>query len=68
MEADFGRTYVLGEDSWKKKLCRDIEEAFAEGKKYFREHDEITGSELFACVEQLAVNAGWEMAARSRVI
>ncbi len=59
-EADFGRTYVLGDDPWKKKLCCDIERAFAEGKKYFREHEEITASELFAYVEHLAVNAGWE--------
>src|SRR5262249_2053673 len=28
-EADFGRTYVIGTDPIKRKLCRDIEEAFA---------------------------------------
>ena len=59
-EADFGRTYVLGNDPWKQKLCRDIGEAFANGKQHFQEHPDITGSELFAYVEQLAASAGWE--------
>ncbi len=34
-EADFGRTYVVGDDPVKQKLCRDIEEAFAKGKTIF---------------------------------
>jgi Xaa-Pro aminopeptidase len=59
-EADFGRTYVIGNDPWKKKLCRDIEEGFAKGKKYFHEHPEITGAELYAHAEQLAASSGWE--------
>ena len=36
-EADFGRTYVIGSDPLKLKLCRDIEEAFASGKRYFQQ-------------------------------
>src|ERR1700723_55555 len=47
-EADFGRTYVVGNDPLKHKLRRDIEEAFASGKQYFHEHPEITGAELYA--------------------
>src|SRR5580692_791794 len=59
-EADFGRTYVVGSDPLRHKLCRDIEEAFASGKRYFHEHPEITAAELYAHAQQLAEQAGWE--------
>jgi Xaa-Pro dipeptidase len=59
-EADFGRTYVVGNDPLKQKLCRDIEDAFAKGKQYFHEHPEITGAELYAYAQELAEEAGWQ--------
>ncbi len=59
-EADFGRTYVVGNDPVKQKLRRDIEEAFAQGKRYFYEHPEITAAELYGYAQQLAREAGWE--------
>jgi Xaa-Pro dipeptidase len=59
-EADFGRTYVVGNDPMKNKLCRDIEEAFASGKQYFHEHPEITAAELYSYAQHLAERAGWE--------
>jgi Xaa-Pro dipeptidase len=59
-EADFGRTYVVGNDPLKLKLCWDIETAFASGKRYFHEHPEITAAELYAHAQELAVQAGWE--------
>src|SRR5580700_5620949 len=59
-EADFGRTYVVGDDPLKHRLRRDIEEAFASGKQYFHEHPEITAAELYAHAQQLAGRAGWE--------
>jgi len=59
-EADFGRTYVVGKDPLKRKLCRDIEEAFANGKRYFHKHPEITAAELYAYAQKLAAQAGWE--------
>jgi Xaa-Pro dipeptidase len=59
-ESDFGRTYVVGNDPLKRKLCRDIEEAFASGKRHFHEHPEITAAELYAYAQQLAVQYGWE--------
>jgi Xaa-Pro dipeptidase len=59
-EADFGRTYVVGNDPQKHKLCRDIEEAFASGKRYFQERPEITAAELYGYAQQLAEQAGWE--------
>jgi Xaa-Pro dipeptidase len=59
-EADFGRTYVVGDDPLKRKLCRDIEEAFAKGKQYFERHPDITAAELYGFVQGLAEQAGWE--------
>ncbi len=59
-EADFGRTYVMGNDPLKRKLCRDIETAFAKGKEYFQQRPNITGAELFGYAVQLAEQSGWE--------
>jgi Xaa-Pro dipeptidase len=59
-EADFGRTYVVGDDPLKLKLCRDIEEAFAKGKKHFHGQTDITGAELYGFAQVLAEQAGWE--------
>jgi Xaa-Pro dipeptidase len=59
-EADFGRTFVVGSDPVKLKLCDDIAKAFADGKKYFQEHADVTGVELFKYAEKLAEQYGWE--------
>jgi Xaa-Pro dipeptidase len=59
-EADFGRTYVVGNDPLKHKLCRDIEDAFAEGKRHFEQHPDITAAELYRYAQRLAEQAGWE--------
>lgn len=59
-EADFGRTYVVGSDPVKQKLCRDIAEAFAKGKRYFQERPDITCAELYRYAQDLAREAGWE--------
>src|SRR6202041_391409 len=50
-EADFGRTFVLGTDPVKLKMCQDIKSAFTDGKQYFKEHIDITSSELFNYAE-----------------
>lgn len=59
-EADFGRTFVVGHDPLKHKLCRDIQDAFAKGKQYFHERPDITAAELYGFAERLAEQAGWE--------
>ena len=59
-EADFGRTFVVGNDPLKRKLCRDIQDAFAKGKQHFNEHPDITAAELYGFAERLAAHAGWE--------
>jgi len=59
-EADFGRTFVIGDDPLKHKLRQDVGEAFAEGKKYFHTHPDISSSELFRYATSLAEKSGWE--------
>jgi Xaa-Pro dipeptidase len=59
-EADFGRTFVVGSDPLKLKMCKDVESAFADGKQYFKDHPEITSSEFFHHVESLASKYQWE--------
>lgn len=59
-EADFGRTFVLGSDPVKLKLCDDIADAFREGKQYFKDRPDITARELFAFAERAAQKRGWE--------
>jgi Xaa-Pro dipeptidase len=59
-EADFGRTFVLGDDCLKKKMQRDIAQAFVEGKRYFNATPNITSSELFRYASSLAEKFGWE--------
>jgi Xaa-Pro aminopeptidase len=59
-EADFGRTFVLGNDPMKIKMQRDVGEAFAEGKRYFLEAGEIRSDAYFHYVASLAAKYGWE--------
>ena len=59
-EADFGRTYVLGNDPLKTKLAHDIERAWWDGKAYFDTQKNITGAQLYEYCHTLANNYGWE--------
>ena len=59
-EADFGRTYVLGDDPLKLKLKKDIELAWFEGRDYFKKQKSITGAELFSYAEEIARKYNWE--------
>jgi Xaa-Pro dipeptidase len=63
-EADFGRTYVVGNDPLKHKLRRDIEEALASGKRYFHEHPEFTAAEQYAHAQTIA-GTSWLRVRRS---
>lgn len=59
-EADFGRTFVLGNDAGKKKLKADIESAWYEGKKYFDAHyATLTGADFYRHISSLAGTYGW---------
>lgn len=59
-EADFGRTFVVGSDPAKLRMREDVAKAFADGKRYFKEHPEITASQLYDYVTSLAGKYGWE--------
>lgn len=59
-EADFGRTWLLGSDPDKRRLVDDLAPLFAAGKQHFTEHPDITASELYGFVVQLANQRGWE--------
>jgi Xaa-Pro aminopeptidase len=59
-EADFGRTFVLGDDERKHALRDDLPRVWAKGREYFDSHPDITGAELFDHVVDLSHDRGWE--------
>jgi Xaa-Pro aminopeptidase len=58
-EADFGRTYVLGDDPVKHRLRDDLKPIFQAAKAHFLAHPLITGAELYDVACTLAQQAGW---------
>jgi Xaa-Pro aminopeptidase len=59
-EADFGRTYVLGDDPVKHRLCADLPALFDLGRAHFEQQPDITGEQLFGYIVDQAEQAGWE--------
>jgi Xaa-Pro aminopeptidase len=59
-EADFGRTFVLGDDPVKHRLRDDLPVVWQAGRKFFDEHLDVTGEQLFAHMVELSEQAGWE--------
>jgi hypothetical protein len=58
-EADFGRTYVIGNDIHKIKLKNDVEQAWYETKHWFDTQTTLTGAALFSFVEEIAKKYTW---------
>jgi Xaa-Pro aminopeptidase len=58
-EADVGRTYALGDDPEKQRLCRDLPRIFDALQAHAAAHPDITGAELYAEAHRLAEAAGW---------
>jgi Xaa-Pro aminopeptidase len=58
-EADFGRTFVLGDDPVKHRLRDSLAEVWAAGRAHFESQPDITGEQLYAHVVGLAEKAGW---------
>jgi Xaa-Pro dipeptidase len=58
-EADVGRTYAMGSDPEKHRLCRDLPRLFDVLKQYFDEHPDVTGAELYAYAQRCAEDSGW---------
>lgn len=59
-EADFGRTYVLGQDPAKLKLRDDLGTIFSKAKAQYEATPDITGAELYEFSCKLTDEAGWE--------
>lgn len=59
-EADYGRTYVVGNDPVKRKLQQDVEAAWQEGKAWFGKQTSLSGADYFSYIEGLAHKYGWE--------
>lgn len=60
-EADIGRTYVLGSKNKKIKLKNDVEQAWTEGRKYYKKNKHnLTGADFYNYTTQLAVKYGWD--------
>lgn len=59
-EADFGRTFVVGDDPGKHALTADLPRVWTKARKYFDAHPDVTGAELFDHVVALSHDAGWE--------
>jgi len=58
-EADFGRTWVLGNDPVKLRLRDDLAEVFEAGKQFFADHPALTAAEMYAQILCLSANRGW---------
>jgi Xaa-Pro aminopeptidase len=58
-EADFGRTYVLGDDPAKHRLADDLPRIWEAGRAYFNAHPDVTGAQLFSYVTGQIAAAGW---------
>jgi Xaa-Pro aminopeptidase len=59
-EADFGRTWVIGDDPVKLRLRDDLGAIFAAGKQRFETNPEITAAELYTEVVEMSAARGWE--------
>ncbi|MFF9016939.1 M24 family metallopeptidase [Streptomyces sp. NPDC014870] len=60
-EADFGRTYVFGDDPDKHRLLKDLPRIFDAGRAAFEADGAMTGAQLHQVVEELAAEAGWSI-------
>lgn len=58
-EADFGRTWVIGDDPAKHALRDAVNEAYARGRAFARERDELTADALYAFMSETAVDLGY---------
>ncbi|MCW2557030.1 MAG: putative aminopeptidase [Mycobacterium sp.] len=58
-EADFGRTFVLGDDPRKLALRDALPEVWNSGRDYFHSQPDITGEELFDYVVTSSDQQGW---------
>jgi hypothetical protein len=67
-EASVGRTYVMGSDPEKHRLCQDLPRIFDAVKRYLDDHQNVTGTELYALLSDPRKQRVGCSAARSPVI
>ncbi|GAA4636531.1 M24 family metallopeptidase [Mycolicibacterium sediminis] len=58
-EADFGRTFVLGDDPAKLAIRDDLAVIWDAGRDHFARQPDITGEELFEHVTRITEDRGW---------
>jgi Xaa-Pro aminopeptidase len=58
-EADFGRTFVLGDDPVKARLRDCLPVVWQAGRDYFDRHPDVTGEQLYAHVVEQAERTGF---------
>ena len=61
-EADYGRTFVLGDDPEKRRLAADLDAVWNELADLWRTRPEMTGAELYAAAHRAAEARGWRFA------
>ncbi len=59
-EADFGRTFVIGEDPAKLALRDALAVVWDAGRAFFRSEPDVTGEQLFDRIRELTQAAGYE--------
>jgi Xaa-Pro aminopeptidase len=59
-EADIGRTYVVGNDTRKLKLKKDVETAWYDIQEWYQQQTALKASELFQYAVEKAEEFGWE--------
>ncbi|MEJ7673768.1 MAG: hypothetical protein WKF59_13995 [Chitinophagaceae bacterium] len=59
-EADFGRTFVIGNDPYKHKLKNDIETAWYETKEWFSTQTKLTGAEFYQYIMTVTKKYGYD--------
>jgi ferredoxin len=59
-EADFGRTFVLGDDPVKHAIRDILPVLWKLGREYFEQQPDITGADLYDYVDKISREAGYE--------
>ncbi|OBE95639.1 M24 family metallopeptidase [Mycobacterium sp. 852002-10029_SCH5224772] len=63
-EADFGRTFLLGDDPHKKAVRDALPRVWQAGRDYFERHPDVTGAALFDFVVGVTRAEGFEWGSR----
>jgi Xaa-Pro dipeptidase len=59
-EADFGRTFVIGQDQLKQKLKEDVAKAWKDCRDWYFQQGAITGAVFFEHAVKVAKDYGWQ--------